>query len=95
MGASVTQIVQILNKDFLVLVLISNLVSWPVAYYAMDRWIEGFAYHMNFGLSPLIWSTLIPFVVSLLITLVVALITISFISIKAAHENPVNTITME
>lgn len=95
MGARVDQIVWLLNKDFLVLVLISNLISWPVAYYAMDRWIEGFAYHMNFGLSPFVWTTVIPFIVSLLITLTVALITISFLSVKAAHANPINTVSRE
>ncbi len=95
MGASVTQIVQLLNKNFLVLVLISNLVSWPVSFYAMDKWLEDFAYHMKFGLSPFVWNTLIAFVVSLVITLIVALVTISFISIKAAHANPVNTVTRE
>ena len=95
MGANVNQIVMLLNKDFMVLVLISNVISWPVAYYAMARWIEGFAYHMKFGLSPFVWSTVVPFLVSLVITLAVALVTISFISIKAAHTNPVNTVTRE
>lgn len=95
MGARVDQIVWLLNKDFLVLVLISNLISWPVAYYAMDRWIKGFAYHMNFGLSPFVWTTVIPFIVSLLITVTVALITISFLSVKAAHANPINTVSRE
>lgn len=95
MGAGVNQIVWLLNKDFLILVLISNLVSWPVSYYLMDKWIEGFAYRMDFGLSPFVFATLIPFLFSLVITLVIALITISSLSIKAARTNPVDTLSRE
>jgi len=95
MGASVNQVIWLLNKDFLLLVLISNLISWPVAYYLMDRWIMGFAYRMDFGLSPFVWATVIPFVVSLLVTLIIALITISSLSIKAAYVNPIETLTRE
>ncbi|MCJ7446206.1 MAG: ABC transporter permease [Bacteroidales bacterium] len=95
MGARVDQVVWLLNKDFIILVLISNLISWPVAYYLMDRWIMSFAYRMNFGLSPFVWSTVVPFVISLLITLTIALITISSLSIKAANVNPINTLSRE
>ena len=95
MGARVDQLAWLLNKDFVVLVLISNLVSWPVAYYFMDRWMQSFAYRMNFGLSPFFWATVVPFVVSLLITLTIAIITTSLLSVKAANMNPLNTISRE
>jgi len=95
MGANIGQIVWLLNKDFLLLVLISNLISWPVAYYLMDRWIQGFAYRIDFGLSPFVLATLVPFIVSLLITMVIALITISLLSVRAAFANPVNTLSRE
>jgi putative ABC transport system permease protein len=95
MGARVDQLVWLLNKDFLILVLISNIISWPVAYYLMDRWIKGFAYRMDFGLSPFVWGTVLPFVLSLLITLIIALITISVISFKAARTNPIYTVSRE
>ncbi len=95
MGARVNQVVWLLNRDFLILVLISNLISWPVAYYLMDRWIQGFAYRMNFGFSPFVWATLVPFILSLLITFAIALITISSLSIKAAYLNPVDTLSRE
>ncbi|MBG0859493.1 MAG: ABC transporter permease [Bacteroidales bacterium] len=95
MGARVDQVVWLLNKDFLVLVLISNLISWPVAYYLMDRWIQGFAYRMDFGLSPFMLATVVPFIVSLLITLTVAFTTISFLSVKAARANPINSVSRE
>jgi len=95
MGARESEIVWLLNKDFLVLVLLSNLISWPVAYYLMDKWISGFAYRMDFGLSPFVMATVVPVVVSLIITSVIALATISFISIKAARVNPVESLTRE
>jgi putative ABC transport system permease protein len=95
MGARVNQVVWLLNKDFLLLVLISNLISWPVAYYLMDKWLIGFAYRMDFGLSPFVLATVVPFIISLLITLAVALITISSLSIKSALVNPVNSLSRE
>jgi putative ABC transport system permease protein len=95
MGANTGQIIWLLNKDFLILVLISNLISWPVAYYMMDKWIQGFAYRMDFGLSPFILTTVVPFFLSLIITMIIALITISSLSVRAAFVNPVNTLSRE
>lgn len=95
MGARVDQLVWLLNRDFLLLVLISNLISWPVAYYLMDKWLVGFAYRMDFGLSPFAWATVFPFAISLLVTLVVALFTISSLSIRAANANPVDRLSRE
>ena len=95
MGANIRQIIWLLNKDFLLLVLISNLISWPVAYYLMDRWIQGFAYRMDFGLLPFVLATVIPFIVSLLVTMIIALITISLLSVRAAFTNPINTLSRE
>lgn len=95
MGARIDQLVWLLNKDFIILVLIANLISWPVAYYLMDKWIQGFAYRMNFGFSPFVMSTLVPFIVSLLLTVTIAMITISALSVKAANANPVDTLSRE
>jgi putative ABC transport system permease protein len=95
MGAGVRQVVWLLNRDFLVLVLISNLISWPVAYYFIDKWLQGFAYRMDFGFSPFVASTLTPFLASLVITLVIAFITTSLVSVRAAGTNPVHTLKRE
>jgi putative ABC transport system permease protein len=95
MGAKAGQVIWLLNKDFLILVLFSNLISWPLSYYLMEKWIQGFAYRMEFGFSPFVPATLIPFVVSLLITLVIAFITISSLSVNAARANPVNSLSRE
>jgi putative ABC transport system permease protein len=95
MGARIDQVVWLLNKDFLILVLISNMISWPVAYYFMDKWLTGFAYRMAFGISPFVAKTIIPFLISLVITLIIAFITISLLSLRAAYANPVNNISRE
>ncbi len=95
MGARVGQVVWLLNKDFLILVLISNLISWPVAYYLMDRWLEGFAYRMDFGLPDFVLKTAVPFILSMIITLLIAIITTSALSLRAARMNPVNTVLRE
>jgi putative ABC transport system permease protein len=95
MGANISQIMWLLNKDFLLLVLISDLISWPVAYLLMDKWMHGFAYRMDFGLSPFKLTTIIPFISELLIIILIALITISFLSIKAALVNPINSLSKE
>jgi putative ABC transport system permease protein len=95
MGAEVRQVVWLLNRDFLILVLISNVVSWPVAYYFMNKWLQGFAYRMDFGLSPFVAGTVVPFIASLVITLVIAFITTSLVSVRAAGTNPVNTLKRE
>ena len=95
MGARVGQVVWLLNKDFLILVLISNLISWPVAYYLMDRWLQGFAYRMNFGLPDFILKTALPFILSMIITLLIAILTTSLLSVRAARMNPVNTVLRE
>jgi putative ABC transport system permease protein len=95
MGASAGQVVSLLNRDFLILVLLSNIISWPVAYYFMRRWLEGFAYRMEFGLSPFEWATIVPFIASLATIVVIAFITTSLVSVRAAHTNPVESLSRE
>jgi len=95
MGARIDQVIWLLNKDFLILVLISNLISWPVSYYLMSKWIHSFAYRMEFGISPFVLTTLVPFLVSLILTVVIAIITISSLSVKAAQANPINSLARE
>jgi hypothetical protein len=87
LGASVTGIVGMLSKDFLTLVIIAAVIAFPVAWWAMHRWLNDFAYRVNIGW----WVFLIAGVVALLI----ALLTISFQSIKAAIANPVKSLRTE
>ncbi|MCY7330108.1 MAG: ABC transporter permease, partial [Saprospiraceae bacterium] len=76
LGASVNHIVAMLSKDFLRLVIIANLIAWPLAWWAMSRWLRDFAYRIDIGW----WVFLVAGCVAVLITL----FTISFQAIKAA-----------
>ena len=87
LGASVSGIVCLLSKDFLKLVLIANLIAWPIAYYAMNQWLQSFAYRINLGIST--------FILSGLIALFIALLTVSYQAIKAARANPVEALRYE
>ena len=87
LGASVVQIITLLSKDFMKLVGISILLASPVAYYAMNNWLQGFEYHVN-----LHWWM---FVIAALGAVVIALLTISFQSVRAAMMKPVKSLRAE
>lgn len=87
LGASVSNIVSLLSKEFLSLVLISNLFAWPIAYIALNRWLQGFAYRVNLG----VWL----FVLAGVMVLVVSMITVSFQAIRTATANPVESLRYE
>ncbi len=87
LGASITTIVGMLSKDFILLVLIAILIASPVAWWAMHKWLEDFAYHQNFQW----WIVLLAGMAAVLI----AFVTISFQSIRAALTNPVKSLRSE
>lgn len=87
MGASAASIVGLLSKDFLQLVGLAFVIAAPVAWFAMHRWLEGFAYKMDIRL----WI----FIAAALLSALVALATISFQSIRAALMNPVKSLRSE
>ena len=87
LGASVSGIVRLLAKDFALLVLLGVLIATPLAWYAMDRWLAGFAYRTSIG-----WPV---FVLAGGITLIIAMLTISFQAIKAAIANPIKSLHSE
>ncbi|RYY23143.1 MAG: ABC transporter permease [Chitinophagaceae bacterium] len=87
LGSSVQAIVLLLSRDLLKPVLIATLVATPVAYYAMSRWLENFAY--NTGLNA--WV----FVLACIITIIIALVTISLKAVRAALMNPVHSLRSE
>jgi putative ABC transport system permease protein len=87
LGASAGHIVTLLSKDFLKLVLVANLIAWPLAWYAIHTWLEGFAYRIDLD----VWV----FVLAGILALLVALLTISYQSVKAALSNPVNSLRSE
>ncbi|MBY0433906.1 MAG: ABC transporter permease [Cyclobacteriaceae bacterium] len=84
LGASVSNIVVMMSKDFLKLVLIGLVIAAPVAWYAMDKWLNGFAYNVGF--------TWVVFVYAAVAGALVAFGTVSYHSLKAATTNPVNSL---
>ena len=87
LGASVGSIVTMLSKDFLRLVLIAALIAFPVAWWAMNKWLQDFAYRINIS-----WWM---FILAGLAAMLIALFTISFQAIKAAIANPVKSLRTE
>jgi putative ABC transport system permease protein len=84
LGASVSNLVLMMSRDFLKLVFIGLLMAAPVAYYAMNRWLDGFAYNVGF--------TWIVFFYAALAGVLVAFATVSYHSLRAATTNPVNSL---
>jgi len=87
LGADVRNIVAMLSRDFLQLVLISNLIAWPLAWWAMSRWLQDFAYRIDLS-----WWI---FALAGLMALFIALFTISFQALKAALANPIKSLRTE
>jgi putative ABC transport system permease protein len=87
LGASVFQISKLVSKDFLVLVTVSILIATPVSWYAMNQWLQGFAYR-----TEIVWWL---FGVAGLVAVIIALVTVSSQAIKAAVSNPVESLRSE
>ncbi len=87
LGASVTSIVFLLSTEFAKWVLVANAVAWPISYFILENWLEGFAYRTS-----LAWWI---FALSGLMALVVALATVGFQSVQAAFTNPADALRYE
>jgi len=87
LGASTAGIVNLLSKDFAKLVVMANLVAWPLAYFVMNKWLQDFAYRIQ----PEVWT----FLGAGILALGIALLTISFQAIKSALANPVEALRYE
>jgi putative ABC transport system permease protein len=87
LGASVSRVVSLLAKDFVKLVFIAIAIATPLAWFAMHKWLQAYAYRVSIG-----WWV---FVLAGLIAVVIAFITISFQSVKAAVANPVKSLRSE
>jgi putative ABC transport system permease protein len=86
-GASVFNIILLLIKDFTKCVLIANFIAWPIAWYAIDKWLQNFTNRIDLT----VW----PFVLSGLTALMIALLTVSWRAIRAARANPVESLRYE
>jgi putative ABC transport system permease protein len=87
LGASSGQIVLLLYKDFVPLVLFANLIAWPVAWWAMQKWLQGFSYRININYFN--------FLLSGVVAMLIALCTVSVQALKTAHKNPVDSLRKE
>ncbi|MCH8981017.1 FtsX-like permease family protein, partial [candidate division KSB1 bacterium] len=87
LGATAANVMFILSKEFTVIVLIAILVAWPAAYLVMNSWLQDFAYRIDIGFEMFIFAGLFAFGI--------ALITVSYHSIKATFTNPVDALRYE
>jgi len=87
LGATIANVTALLSKDFIKLVFISIVIATPIAWFAMNKWLQSFAYRTNIS-----WWV---FVLAAAIALIIALITVSFQAVKAALANPVKSLKVE
>jgi len=87
LGAPIFHLVYLLSRDFTWLVLISFLISTPISYFSMKGWLNDFAYHINIGV--------VTFLVTLIVMLLVAWVTVSYRTFRVANSNPVNSLRDE
>jgi putative ABC transport system permease protein len=87
LGANVGRIAVLLSKDFAVLILIAAIIAFPVSWWAMNKWLENFAYKVNIE-----WWV---FIAATFIALIIALVTVSLQTIKAGLANPVKSLRTE
>jgi len=86
-GASVSRITLYLTKDFMMLVVLANLLAWPAAYYAMLEWLKNFPYRV--GISWLV------FIAAGLVAMIIAIVTVGLQSVRAARANPADSLRYE
>jgi putative ABC transport system permease protein len=87
LGAPVRSVMLLLSKEFILLVVSANIIAWPIAWIVMNKWLQNFAYRIDLT----IW----PFLISGLLALVIALLTVSWQVIRVATANPVESLRYE
>jgi len=87
LGASVSNITLLLSKEFTKWVVVANIIAWPTAYFAMSTWLDNFAYRIQVG-----WAE---FVFAGVLTFLIALVTVSYQSLKAGLADPVDSLRYE
>lgn len=87
LGASVSNIVQLLSAEIVLLILLANLIAWPVAWYFSNEWLSGFAYRIDNNISA--------YLLAAIAAILVGLLTVSMQTIKAAFSNPADTLRNE
>ena len=87
LGASVHHVMWLFSRDFIKLLLVANIIAYPVAYWMMNQWLTNFAYRIELGIGV--------FGIAGILTLLVALLTVNFQTLKAARRNPVDALRDE
>jgi putative ABC transport system permease protein len=87
MGASQSSIIRLLNREYAMLLIIANIVAWPVAYFAMHKWLQNFAYRAQIEIGI--------FILSGLLAVLIAFLTVSFQAIRAAKTDPTKSLRSE
>ena len=87
LGASESKIFLLLSREFIRWVLLANLIAWPIAYLAMNKWLQNFAYRINIGI--------VAFLISGGTALSIAYLTVSYQSIRSARANPADSLRYE
>ena len=87
LGASVHHVMWLFSRDFIKLLLVANIIAYPVAYWMMNQWLTNFAYRIELGVCV--------FGIAGILTLLVALLTVNFQTLKAARRNPVDALRDE
>jgi putative ABC transport system permease protein len=87
LGAPVRSLVLTQTRDFAVWVLLANVVAWPAVYYAVGRWLRGFAYHVTPGAGPAALAAVF--------SLSVALLAVGYKAVRASLANPVDSLKYE
>jgi ABC-type antimicrobial peptide transport system permease subunit len=87
LGASITNIIFLISKDFLVLLFVSNVIAWPIAYYLMGKLLNNYAYRTSIAA----WV----FIVSGMMAVFIALLTVCIKIVRVAHSNPVDSLRYE
>jgi putative ABC transport system permease protein len=87
LGASISNVVMLLSRQFTKWVILANVFAWPLAYFVMDKWLQNFAYRIR--IEP--WT----FLLSAAIALIIAILTVSYQSIKSAVADPVESLRYE
>jgi ABC-type antimicrobial peptide transport system permease subunit len=87
LGASTMNILTLLNKDFIKLVAIANLIAFPLAYIIISKWLSAYEYRIQISI--------LPFAIAVLLSLIIAVLTVSLQSFKVAKANPIDALKYE
>ena len=87
LGASMPSILTLLSKEIVILIVVANLIAWPLAWYFMNLWLKSFAYHIDMNV--------VVYLLAAVLAIAIALITVSTQTIKAAMTNPAKTLRYE